>query len=78
MNQSQRERVLEKLNRDGYVDNFWAIEHYILRLGAIICDLSKEGMQFKRAFGKELGKEQKYWKNFYYIKLNDNQDKLLW
>ena len=77
MRQSQQERVLEKLNTDGEVDNFWAIEHYILRLGAIICQLSKEGMQFKRAFGKELGKGQREWKNFYYIKLDNNQDVLL-
>lgn len=77
MEQSQQERVLEKLNRDGEVNNFWAIEHYILRLGAIIHQLSKEGMQFKRAYGKELGKEQRLWKNYYYIKLENNQDKLL-
>lgn len=74
MEQSQRERVLEKLNKDGEVNNFWAIENYILRLGALICQLSKEGIQFKRAYGKELGKDKKYWKNYYYIMLKDNQD----
>lgn len=64
---SQKDRVLDRIAEVGYVDNFWAIENYILRLGAIICDLTKEGMEFKRAFGKELNKEKQFHKNFYYI-----------
>ncbi len=65
---TQRERVLSKIKQDGYVDNFWAIENYILRLGAIIYQLSKkEGMVFERTFGKTLGKDKPLWKNFYYI-----------
>lgn len=64
---TQREKVLEKIKSEGFVDNFWALDNYILRLGAIIYQLSKEGMEFRRVFGKELGKDRPQWKNFYYI-----------
>lgn len=74
---SQKERVKQKIKEDGYADNFWAIENYILRLGAVIYSLSKEGMVFKRAFGKELGKERKYWKNFYYIHAEEPKQETL-
>lgn len=40
--QTQLEVVIKKLERDGYVDNLWAIRNYILRLGAIIHVLRKE------------------------------------
>ena len=63
---TQAERVVAKLERDGYVDNFWAIENYILRLGAIIYRLTKQGMVFDRAFGKRLGKGRHLWKDYYY------------
>lgn len=68
---TQKEKVLEKLKQDGYVDNFWAIENYILRLSTLIYQLSKEGKQFRRVFGKELGKDRPLWKNFYYIELKE-------
>jgi len=60
--------VLIRIDEVGYVDNFWAIENYILRLGAIIYKLSKEGMKFERSFGKALGRKRPQWNNFYYIK----------
>lgn len=63
---SQRQKVLVRVYEVGYVDNFWAIENYILRLGAIIHGLRKDGMHFTGAFGKELGYDREYWHNYYY------------
>ena len=75
---TQKEKVLDRIKEIGYVDNFWAIQNYMLRLGAIIHQLSKEGIEFERKFGKELGKDRPLWKNFYYIqKKSSEQPKLL-
>lgn len=64
---SQLERVKEKLEREGWVDNFWAIENYILRLGAIILTLKKShGMHITGYTGKMLKKERQYHRNYYY------------
>lgn len=63
---TQRQLVLNRLQETGTVDNFWAIQHYILRLGAIICELRKQGMTIHGAFGKEIGKDRANWKNYYY------------
>jgi len=67
--QTQKERVIEKLNRDGQVDNFWAINNFILRLGAVIFELKREGREFKGYFGKQLGYDKSVWKNFYYLEV---------
>jgi hypothetical protein len=64
---TQEDRVRERIEQMGYVDNFWAIENYILRLGAIVYTLRKDGMELEGAFGKELGKEKSLWKNYYYV-----------
>lgn len=66
MKKSQKQVVIEHILELGGVSNFWAIENYILRLGAIILDLTKEGWEFDRKYGKELGKDRKFWKNYYY------------
>jgi hypothetical protein len=67
MPKSQIEKVKDRLWEVGYVDNFWAIDNYILRLGAIIHTLHhKHGYNFTGAFGKELKKERRLWKNYYY------------
>ena len=63
---SQKTKVKNRISEVGYVDNFWAIENYILRLGAIIHELRKDRMNLTGAFGKELGKPRAYWKNYYY------------
>lgn len=42
---TQRQRVIEKLLKNGKVDNFWAFHNYILRLGAIIHTLRKDGVE---------------------------------
>ena len=66
--QTQEEKVIEKLNTDGVVTNFWAIQNYMLRLGAIICQLSKKGWVFKRQYGE--GKDRK---NFHYFLITKGQ-----
>lgn len=64
---TQKQKVINRLREVGYVDNFWAIQNYMLRLGAIIHDLTKEGWIFaERSFGD--GKEKK---NYYYYVTND-------
>lgn len=42
---TQKQRVIEKLLEKGKVDNFWAFHNYILRLGAIICELRQQGIE---------------------------------
>lgn len=61
MNINQKQKVINKLELDGHVSNFWAIENYILRLGAIIHRLKQKGWEFDTKWGE--GNERK---NFYY------------
>ena len=63
---TQRERVLAKLKATGSVDNFFAINNYILRLGDIIFRLKKKGWKFEGNFGRQLGKPMGVWRNYYY------------
>lgn len=66
---SQKEVIIGRLKEVGYVDNFWAIDHNILRLGAIILKLKKEGWQFaNNGFGE--GRNRK---NYHYY-LKERQD----
>lgn len=58
---TQKDKVIAKLNLDGHVSNFWAIDNYMLRLGAIIHDLKRDGWEFETSWGE--GSERK---NFYY------------
>jgi hypothetical protein len=58
---TQRERVVDRIREHGSIDNFWAFHNYILRLGAIIFELRKEGWEFKGEFGTGPDK-----KNFIY------------
>lgn len=47
-NKTQLERIIEILERDGQIDNFYAIHSRIsLRLGARIWDLRQRGWQFQ-------------------------------
>ncbi len=50
MKKTQKQIVLEKLEKDGCIDNVWCFQHFILRLGAIICSLKKEGYMFRSDF----------------------------
>lgn len=47
---TQKQTIKRKLTADGEVSNIWAIEHKILRLGAIIHSLRQEGMQIDGHF----------------------------
>ena len=58
----QKQKVINELLMRGSVDNFWAIKNYMLRLGAIIYELKKEGWVFDTTWGT--GSEKK---NYYYI-----------
>ena len=74
---TQEQRVKERIKEMGYVDNFWAIDNYILRLGAIVCELRKAGMVLNGAFGREMGKDKPLWKNYYYVREIPKQETLL-
>lgn len=46
MKKSQEERIIYKLRKDGFVTRNEALKNYISRLGAIICELKKQGFIF--------------------------------
>lgn len=47
-----KQKIIEKLKRDGFVDNFWAIENKAtIRLGAVINVLRTEGWKFSSKSG---------------------------
>jgi hypothetical protein len=64
---TQEARVIERLRQDGEVTNFWAIHNYILRLGAIIFQLRKDGWFIDGAYGTEPGDT----KNFHYTLVSE-------
>jgi len=68
--ETQKQRVIDELREFGVVDNFWAIHNYILRLGAIIHGLRKEGWLFNGMFGE--GKNKK---NYYYYLVEEPKPK---
>jgi hypothetical protein len=52
----------------GFITNFFAIENHILRLGAIVCELRKDGMDITSAYGAHVGgSNPKHKKNYYYM-----------
>ena len=55
--QSQEQIVINRLINKGKIDNFWCLNNYILRLGAYICILKKDGWKIVRNYGK--GKDRK-------------------
>ncbi len=46
MKQTQRERVIARIKSQGFITRNECLRNYISRLGAIICDLKKEGWDF--------------------------------
>jgi hypothetical protein len=72
---TQKERVINKLNTDGYISNLWAISQGIWRLGHVIWQIRDEELII--CFnGNLLGKENK---NYYYFsdfELIDNDYKV--
>lgn len=68
MKKTQEQIVKETLAHNGYVTNFWAIQNYILRLGAIIHELRKQGIDITSAYGSHIrGSDPKDKKNCYYM-----------
>ena len=55
MKQSQKKIVLDILKRDGVIDNVWAFNNYILRLGAIVFELRREGYVIRTEYKNEKG-----------------------
>ena len=49
---SQKEIVIEKLDKDGFVNRNWCLRKYISRLSAIIYELKEEGWEFETKRGK--------------------------
>jgi len=59
---SQTEKVIEQLKENGFVSRNWALQNYISRLGAIICNLKKEGWKFRADYYKtQWGKDFRYY-----------------
>lgn len=80
MNQTQTEKVLQRIQTHGYIDNFYAMQNYILRLGARINDLKKQGYKIYGKTGKELNYPKSMHKNYYYFlegSQNDERPKIL-
>ncbi len=44
---SQKDKVLKLMREQGFVTRNWALQNYISRLGAIMCDLKDEGVNFE-------------------------------
>jgi hypothetical protein len=61
LNKTQEQIVIERLREDGFITRNFCLQNYISRLGAIICDLKKQGYEFDAKFVKEKGG-----KNYYY------------
>lgn len=68
---TQKQRVIEKLLEKGKVDNFWAFHNYILRLGAIICELRQSGIEITTHY-----KNIKGHKNCVYELVEDSRKQL--
>jgi hypothetical protein len=49
---TQEQQVIKELLDKRWVGRNWAIQRYISRLGAIICDLKKDGWEFTAKFVK--------------------------
>lgn len=69
---TQRQVVINKLREEGKVENFWAYHNYILRLGAIICDLRADGWEILGDYGE--GRDKK---NFVYTLVSEPEPKKL-
>lgn len=68
MKKTQEQTVKEALAQHGFVTNLWAIENYILRLGAIIHELRKQGIDITSAMGSNIrGTMRHNNKNCYYM-----------
>lgn len=67
MKKTQPEIVAEKLKRDGFCSNLWAINHGIWRLGSAVCYLRRDGAEIYGCYGERLGLSKRHRKNFIYF-----------
>jgi len=44
---SQKTLVLKQMRETGFVTRNWCLQRFISRLGAIVCDLKKDGMDIE-------------------------------
>ena len=51
-NQTQENFVINELKKNGFISRNLCLQNYITRLGAIICDLKKEGFNFSSGYVK--------------------------
>ena len=56
---TQEQIVIDRLLQTGSISRNWCLQNFISRLGAIICDLKKEGWTFDPDFVKN-GKGKDY------------------
>jgi hypothetical protein len=49
---NQEQFVIRQLRETGQISRNFCLDNYISRLGAIICDLKKEGYEFESGFVK--------------------------
>lgn len=64
---TQKEKILRRIKQVGYVDSFWALRNYILRLASRMNDLKNDGLNIRGVDGKALGKRKQNHKNYYYF-----------
>ncbi len=50
MKKSQKQFVLDTLRKEGKISRNFCLQNYISRLGAIVCNLRKEGMNIEAEF----------------------------
>lgn len=67
---SQKLKVIAYFRQNRQVNRNWALQNYISRLGAIMCDLKKTGWVFRGGYIEENGG-----KNYYYFLLTDPDEK---
>lgn len=67
---TQKLAIIAQLREKGSVSRNWALEGYISRLGAIICDLKNEGWEFTAGYVEKNGG-----KDYVYIVTKDPERK---
>lgn len=70
MQVTQEDKILKRLKDVGYVDNFWAVKNFILRLGGMVHYMELDNLI--RVYGNKITNyspkdQQKNKKNFHYI-----------
>lgn len=66
LNETQKKFVIDELKRCGSVSRNYCLRNYITRLGAIICQLNKEGWNLKGKYVEYETNQEKH-KDFVYF-----------